>query len=410
MCTIGITHDEPRRSWREVPFTRKQNPMRVLMITRNFPPLVGGMERLLQHAYLELHKQFDVDLVGPAGCEPHAIRGSVVRGCALRPLPLFLFLSYVRARKLARSQRPDLILAGSGLTALPALWVGRRFGIPVITMVHGLDLIVSNPVYQRMFVPALRRCDRVIVNSRNTGEIARCKGIDIDRIRVLHPGVAVPVADSVYDTADFRARHGIDEDEVILLSVGRLTRRKGLAEFVEHALPRIVAAAPRVRLLVIGGNASSAVRGSGDERQRIADIGRKSGVDSHLLFLGSVAEEELVQAYVAARCLVFPVLDLPDDVEGFGMVAVEAAAHGLPTVAFAAGGVSDAVAPGVSGFLVASGDYAAMADVITDQVDSELTPEQREHCRQFAAQFSWERYGDRLIEVCRDAVGGRAPD
>ena len=138
--------------------------MRILLLTRNFPPLLGGMERLIYHAYLELRKRFDVDVVGPAGCEDYVDDESRVLGCRLAPLPLFLFQCYRHARKLARQQRPDLILAGSGLTALPALLVGRALEVPVVTLVHGLDLIVDNALYQRLFVPAIRRCDAV--NSR----------------------------------------------------------------------------------------------------------------------------------------------------------------------------------------------------------------------------------------------------
>jgi phosphatidylinositol alpha-1,6-mannosyltransferase len=76
------------------------------------------------------------------------------------------------------------------------------------------------------------------------------------------------------------------------------------------------------------------------------------------------------------------------DVEGFGMVAVEAAVHGTPTVAFDCGGVSDAVAEGVNGALVDAGDYASFGEAISRVVRADM----RDSAREFAGQFSWDSY------------------
>ena len=99
----------------------------------------------------------------------------------------------------------------------------------------------------------------------------------------------------------------------------------------------------------------------------------------------------------------FPVRDMPGDVEGFGMVAIEAAAHGLPTVAFDVGGVADAVADGVSGRLVRSGDEEAFAAAVLAELAQAGTG-RRERARAFATSFSWERFGREVA----DAVVGAA--
>jgi len=274
----------------------------------------------------------------------------------------------------------------------------------VITLVHGLDLIVDNAVYQRVFVPVIRRCDAVIINSRNTGELAKQAGVDEQRLRLLHPGVTLPDHDGVMDSEAFRKAHGLSDADIILLSVGRLTRRKGLAEFVERVMPRLVQADSHICLVVVGGNASRALRGYGDERERIKRIADQAGIGTHILFLGALPEQELLQAYAAARFLVFPVMDIPGDVEGFGMVAVEAAANGLPTVAFATGGVPDAVEHEVSGYLVRPADYSQMGDVILANASAEVPPDWRQRSREFAAQFAWEHYGNTLIQICHDVA------
>jgi phosphatidylinositol alpha-1,6-mannosyltransferase len=114
--------------------------------------------------------------------------------------------------------------------------------------------------------------------------------------------------------------------------------------------------------------------------------------------LGAVSEEDLRGAYDASTVHVFPVRDIPGDVEGFGMVAIESAAQGLPTVAFDCGGVPDAVADGISGRLVKAGDYAAFAAAVID-----VSRAGRETfdvpCRRFAAGFEWTSFGEKMRAI-----------
>jgi phosphatidylinositol alpha-1,6-mannosyltransferase len=220
-------------------------------------------------------------------------------------------------------------------------------------------------------------------------------GVPAGSIEILHPGTSMPDLGPDAGPA-FRRERGLGEGG-LLLSVGRLTRRKGLAEFVANAMPVILAARPDTRLLVIGGEAADALHGArGEEQARIESIARAAGVAHALRFLGRCAEADLAAAYQAADCHVFPVLDTPGDVEGFGMVALESAAHGLPTVAFAVGGVPDAVDPARSGALVAAGDYRAFAREALRFLQPDARAGFAEGSRAFAAALAWPRFGERL--------------
>jgi phosphatidylinositol alpha-1,6-mannosyltransferase len=181
----------------------------------------------------------------------------------------------------------------------------------------------------------------------------------------------------------------------MLLSVGRLSARKGLREFVAQALPRVVEARPDAMLLIVGDVPSQALHAEAQTPASIQVVADAAGVGQHVLFLGKVSDDELAAIYKAAGVHVFPVRDTPGDPEGFGMVAVEAAAHGLPTVAFATGGVVDAVADGQSGYLVPSGDYTAFADAVLKVFASygAMHPD----CISFARGFAWPVFGERLV-------------
>ena len=375
-----------------------------LLVTRNFPPLVGGMEKLNQHLLAALLPQWRIALCGPRGCQAYVPAGTAVRESMLRPLPLFLIFSAVKAGIFVLQQRPKLVIAGSGLTAPIAWLVARMVGAKAIVYLHGLDIVAPSRIYQRLWLPFIRACDQVMVNSANSGRLARDRGIATGRISILHPGTEIPHLDPAAG-ADFRQKHDLLHCP-ILLSVGRLTRRKGLAEFVAQALPAIASRRPDVRLVVIGEEASDALQGAtGFERQTIMAAARSAGVADNLLFLGRCDEAALSAAYQAADCHVFPVLDLPGDVEGFGMVALESAAHGLPTVAFAVGGVPDAVAEGRSGALVEAGNYAMLAQAVNAVLTQSRTESTLIACREFATGKSWDKFGEQLRQLVAHADG-----
>lgn len=367
---------------------------RILLVTRNLPPLVGGMERLNWHMADELSRVADVRVVGPEGSAALAPKGVPVAEAPLRPLWKFLLRARALARREARAWKPDVVLAGSGLTAPIALSAARTCGARAAAYVHGLDVAVKHPVYRALWLPALRRMDRVIANSRATVVLAHEAGIAPERIGIVHPGVELParLLDAA-GVARFRAEHGLG-DRPILLSVGRLSARKGLREFVTGALPQIVAACPDVMLLIVGDAPAQALHAEAQTPASILDAARSAGISGHVRILGKLSDEALQIAYSCADVHVFPVRKLPGDIEGFGMVAVEAAAYGVATVAYAVGGVEDAVQDGVSGRLIPAGDATAFAAAVIESVRCPLNSAM---LRAFATRFEWKRVGASLL-------------
>lgn len=369
------------------------------MISRNFPPLVGGMERLNQNLLIQLGKRFDASLLGPRGAEPSALTAKRVLTCLDKPIYLFLVCAMFKAVYLAFKMRPALVLAGSGVTAIPA-WLAARFcGAKFGVYLHGLDLVAEHRVYQTIFLPIIRRADFWFVNSRSTATLAVERGLNLDRIHVLNPGVEIPeVLPSSKAVSAWRDQIGVEQRPVIV-SVGRLTRRKGLLEFIEKSFPIIVAEVPDVVLVVIGSEPTRALLQNGFGGDAVKSIAKRLGFERNLCFLGAVADEDLPLAFCAAAVNVFPVIEIPGDVEGFGMVAVEAAAYGLPTVAFAVGGVPDAVVDGVSGALIPPLRYDKFAQRVIRFLRKEEPAVTGRTCRDFAAQFSWACFGKKLINV-----------
>ncbi|WP_426700429.1 glycosyltransferase family 4 protein [Rhodanobacter sp. Col0626] len=380
----------------------------ILLVTRNLPPLRGGMERLNRHIAIELQVDFQICVVGPEGCRVALPDGIKVHEAPARPLWRFLPQAMIQSLRLARQFKPRVVLAGSGLTAPIAVLAAWLAGGRSALYAHGLDLAVRHRLYRALWLPFLRRCDLCIVNSHHTKGLAVAAGIKPERITIIHPGVSLPEVGRSSSAEEFRERYDLSDRE-ILLSVGRLTPRKGLREFVREALPEIVRRHPNAVLLVIGDEAPDALNGAGTGAAiKVQTLARDLGLEQHLLMVGACSDATLTAAYAAADVCVFPLRQIPGDVEGFGMVAIEAAAHGLATVAFDVGGVADAVADGRSGWLVPAGDYTTMVERIGRVLLTRRSVQTRMQARAFAEAFDWTHFGSTLRRNIRQLIAGEA--
>jgi phosphatidylinositol alpha-1,6-mannosyltransferase len=373
-----------------------------MMLTRNFPPLLGGMERLNLRMSEAIAARVPLVLLGPRGASAHSTPEAQVVELSASPLWRFGIGLLMSVLMRVRAVGPRAVLAGSGVVSPFALLAARLAGAPCVVYLHGLDLVTPNLIYRAIWLPSIRACDLAFANSEHTRSLAIERGLHPERVHVLHPGVDMPVLSRTERLAagiSWKSVMGLDGRRV-LLSVGRLTRRKGLAEFIAGVLPEIVAADDRVVLVMVGAEAveSLQARYAGEEA-RIRSETARVGMTDHVLMLGKCDDEVLAAAYAGADAHVFPVLDLAGDVEGFGMVALEAAAHGLPTIAYAVGGVPDAVREGKSGWLIASTDVSAFREAVLNALNPAVSEAMFDSCRAFAAEKAWPQFGRRIAKL-----------
>jgi phosphatidylinositol alpha-1,6-mannosyltransferase len=369
---------------------------RVLIITRNFPPLVGGMERLVFNIYTQLSTHFNCDIVGPTGSGVVLQNGMKAWECRPSPVSVFIVTALLKSFRATARNKYQVCIAGSGVTALIAVIISWLRGIPSITFIHGLDLIANNRIYQKIFVPFIKYSDVVVANSHNTAQLAEKAGVPVNKIIILHPGVDRP--EEIQGHRNFRESHNL-QDKSLLLSVGRLIPRKGLAEFIRNSLPAVVRQHNNTAFVIIGSEPEDALDSGGQVLKDIKAAIAETGLEQHVILVGQVEESILQAAYREADFFIFPLREMPGDVEGFGMVAVEAAAFGLPTIAFSEGGVSDAVKQDESGFLVTPGDYDAFSNTMINCLNKTVPAPSPASCRAFAERFNWNHFGDRLHHI-----------
>lgn len=245
---------------------------------------------------------------------------------------------------LALTRRFDAIHAGRALPEGLVAWLVARLSFhKVVIYAHGEELTGwgKGNKYRAMCF-ALRHADTVIANSDFTRETLLGMGVAAERIALIHPGVDIERFQPGLACQDLRDQIGLTSDALLLLSVGRLSRRKGFDKVIE-CMPKLIRE---------GLNVHYAIIGIGEDQAYLDELVSESGCQGRVHLLGHVAMDDLPRWYNACDVFVLANREINGDTEGFGMVFVEAAACGKPALAGAAGGTGSAVIDGETGLRV----------------------------------------------------------
>jgi phosphatidylinositol alpha-1,6-mannosyltransferase len=354
-----------------------------ILVSNNYPPTRGGIQTLMSRVAETLaEKGREVVVVGPredgsdaydAGLPYRIFRYAARR----RPRELFAIAGeYVRALRVAR-ERVTLASVwwpvGFALVFVPRRWRG-----PLAIFVHGTEVAPSRKgIRQAIMRAVFRRADVIIANSSFTRGLLERAGVG-GEIAVVALGV---------DMAPVIPARGM---EPTLLSVGRLVARKGFDRVID-ALPALLAEFPSLRYEIVGG---------GPERSALEARAARLGVAANVTFLGSVSEDDLRGAYARAWCFALPVRNIDDDVEGFGIVYLEAAMASLPAVGGTESGATDAIVDGETGILVDGTSVSAIAEAVATLL-RDRTASERMGARglERARRFTWTRTTDEILAV-----------
>ena len=378
--------------------------LRILLLSWNYPPVLGGIEYMVQNLFVRF-RNFGHAVRLLTACAPDAPAEPDVQRSPRRGLVRFVLFCLTAGFGICRRWKPQVIYCGTVVTAPPAVFFKWIFGIPFVVLVHGSDVLRPGWFYQCCVGWLLRRADRVIANSDPTRLSLLERGVKPARIAVIHPGVRVE--DFLHEPDSAPPPVVVEAaGRRVLLSVGRLIRRKGVLEFVERVMPALAAEFPDVLLLIVGDDATSSLVHSERLRDTIAAKVEQLNLSGHVQLLGSVDQETLLHLFFAADVFIMPCLDLPGDVEGFGIVLLEAALAQTPCVATRSGGIPQAVQENVTGIVVPPGDWEAMRVQVAGLLRDESRRQQMGQAGRERAlrSFSWDAIAAehvRLLEGCR---------
>jgi phosphatidylinositol alpha-1,6-mannosyltransferase len=316
------------------------------------------MQRVATELHSALEARDDVSM------RTVALRSSW-RWLNLKAVP-FLASLVVRLGREADVHRADTVLFTSMTTALPLLIAGptlKKKGIRLAAIAHGLDVTDPNPVYQMAVRRLCGALDTVMPVSRATGEELVARGLPRERVHVVpnavdldrFHGVAAERGESV--GVSIAGAPPLPDDAFLLVTVGRQVRRKGFAWFIEHVMPKL----PNRVIFWLAGD--------GPERENIEAAIDRVGLRQRVRCLGKISEVELVELYRRGQLFIMPNIVVPGDMEGFGIVMLEAGACGLPTLAADLEGIRDVIDEGVNGWLAPSANADAFAARIQSLLD-----------------------------------------
>ena len=373
---------------------------RQLLATYDFPPLGGGISRMMG----ELAQRYPAGtLLVSTGSHPgsEAVDASLpnrvdrigVSSSRLRTVQGLLSWSH-RASALAQSFRPRFVWCGNFKPAgYPALWLRRRERIPYGIFLYGSELLLlrSRVGSWRKSVAAkaiLRHASVLVTISAWTRQLC----LDVLAELGWGPGEfdvrTVPLGTDPHrfqpglDTSGVRARYGLENGRW-LLTVARLAAHKGVDTGLQ-VLSNLRRDHPDVRYAVVG---------SGIKLEQLQALARELGVADRVRFLTDVPDADLPALYNCAE--IYLGLSRPAEllIEGFGISFSEAAACGIPSIGGQAGGIPDAVKDGETGILVDSTDPKAVSQTVRFLLEDRALARRMGRAGRRAVEryFNWDR-------------------
>lgn len=283
-------------------------------------------------------------------------------------------------------ERPQMVIVGQILPVGTAVWLLSFFTrIPYIVSCHGMDIMLPQSSRKRWLMRKIvsRSCG-VIANSHYTGRAVQSLGVLPEKISYVYPcPVRIPNNDKPVEPKSSNGH--------TLLTICRLVKRKG-HEYVIRALPEVLKQYPDTIYNIIG---------DGPHKKQLEALVGQMGLDAYVRFFSGVSDDEVLSWYQGADMFIMTPVDLEGDIEGFGIVYLEANVFGLPVIATDSGGVGEAVQDGETGLLVTQRDVSAISGAIIRLFDNpalarQLGMQGKERVRR---EFGWDMQAHTLTAI-----------
>ena len=377
---------------------------KTLLFTENFPPIDGGSGRWFWELYSRLPQQKVIVVA-------HNVEGGsefdTQHSIPIVRIPLqspewglksltglkFYWRSFHTLRKLVKQHKVQEIHCGRVIHEGVTAWLLKLFtGTPYRCFVHGEDVeTAATSREQALLVKQVcKHATSLICNSYNSSRLVNQLGFaEHNKCNVLHPGVDITKFVPAEKNASFRDKLGWGQDKLVLLTVGRLQRRKG-QDFMLKAMPELLKQMPNLHYAVVGRGECEA-----ELRECIQELQLQNSVTLHT----NLNDDELIQAYQQCDVFILPNRTIHNDIEGFGMVLVEAQACGIPVIAGDSGGTAETLVQGETGYVIDCSDSASISAELP-KVITQCLNFKSGHIRAYAAQrFNWEKHTNEFTHL-----------
>jgi len=309
----------------------------------------------------------------------------------------FLFALLWRIPLGIRRFKPDVILFSSMVTAGVLPFIFRKLPVPCVAINHGQDVTLPVRIYQWYLPSVFKKLQGVISVSSATREASIQRG--------MNPGIGVSLPNG-FNIREIMKLPAKDEalkiledilgikfgDTKILLTVGRQVKRKGHQWFIENVFDKINS---DVIYLIVG---------DGPEFKNIANAKEKSPKQKRIVMTGKLSSELLSTCYAAADLFIMPNIPVKGDMEGFGIVLLEANSAGVPAIASDLEGIRDVIKQGVNGYRVPPGEAEIFAKKIEEVLQNGLNELSESSSSYVLNAFNWDKVIERYIDFLKSVI------
>jgi phosphatidylinositol alpha-1,6-mannosyltransferase len=301
---------------------------------------------------------------------------------------------YAEVRKVSR-------LADSKITCLHCLrafpegFVGLLFKkmrpktVNLVTYAHGEETLIAQTSRQLKWIAKLvyANSDLIVANSKNTKRLVR-KMCPKAKVACIHPGVDTAVFAQPREIIEaYKSRLGFSPESLVISTVARMEPRKNHA-MVIRAVGELVRKGMPVGYLCCG---------DGQEKEKLVALAKEQKLEKLVRFTGAVTEQEKRLIYSVSDVYAMPSIQVGEMIEGFGIVFLEAAAAGVPSICGSIGGQPEAVQNGKTGFVV---DGLSLIDVCQSieklLKNKDIRMEMGKLCKNWAEEHDWSRVSERI--------------
>lgn len=329
---------------------------KTLLLTEIFPPIHGGSGRWFWELYSRLSNKEYLIVAGHSSGDSEFDKSHELNlerlklsssSWGIRSLTglKYYWRVFWKINTLIKRHRIEVIHCGR---CLPEGVIGYLFNLlfnlPYICYIHGEDVEAAATSRELTWIvrKVLSNAQTLICNSQNTANLLLNNWqIQAEKIQILNPGVDAQRFIPTQVDKQIKENFGWQERPVIL-TVGRLQERKG-QDMLIKALPLIKASFPDVIYAIIGG---------GTQREKLDALVTDLHLQDNVIFMSEISDEQMIQAYQQCDIFALPNRTVGQDIEGFGMVLVEAQACAKPVIAGDSGGTAETMLINETGYIV----------------------------------------------------------
>lgn len=347
---------------------------------------MGGMQRVSLQLSDQLDRINDVELV------------SITQETGWKNIGLkttfFLIRLLFTLPGIVRREKPDIILFSSMVTGTLSFFLRKRILVPMVSISHGHDVTLDVGIYQWLLRRVFGALDSVISVSSATQLACTSRGLKAEKSQVLPNGFDMRDLENPYSKKEARRlleeQTGLKADgRPLLLTVGRLIKRKGHRWFIREVMPAIKS---NIRYLIIG---------DGAEKAQIQEAREQSPQKDAIILSGRQSDKILKIAYAAADLFIMPNIKVAGDMEGFGVVLLEANLRNTPAIASDIEGIRDVISQGDNGYRITAGDAEAFAARIDQVLSKELETLSVQSRLYVEEHFGWDKVARKYISYLR---------